>query len=323
MIMSRRAIQADNVVSVALLTLCTSETSDCAKDIDGFYACVKTKYDAEIQKLFDEAKKSTFTEEAVKCFTSNGCKAPKEGDAVATDSANEDEDDVTDISMSFEAVQIKKILNPFWFPGETTKNVTTKQEDCANDQDGKAIELITQCVQKSLPGFKFPFDSGLPTKVDYMDHTAEAFGSVEDFFNEAAENYLAALRDLKTCPKDKSEAAQACLNKLFRSNQMSSFDRSLTTERIFRLLCNVGVECHKATRQPCQEWVLKARTLTCDCASSEEDNVVNSLAESYGKCFGATTDKEEIRKTYKTMVKRKCKAMEEDAKQCSSILQLA
>ncbi|CDW52006.1 hypothetical protein TTRE_0000026501 [Trichuris trichiura] len=308
-------------VTVALLTLSTSETPDCAKDIDKFYACVKTKYDDEIVKLFDEKKKSTFTEEANKCFTSNGCKAPKGNDA-ATDGADEDEDDGIDINMSYEAVQIKKILNPFWFPGETTKNVTTKQEECANLQDGKAIELITQCVQKTVPGFKFPYDSGLPTKVDYMDHTSEAFGSVEDFFNEAAANYLAALRDLKTCPKDKSEAAQTCLDKVFRAHQMSSFDRTLTTERTFRLLCNVGVECHKATREPCQQWVLKTRTLACDCASSEEDNVVNSLAESYSKCFGASTDKEEIRKTYKNLVKRKCKAMEDDAKQCSTVLQL-
>uniref|UniRef100_A0A5S6QN76 Secreted protein n=1 Tax=Trichuris muris TaxID=70415 RepID=A0A5S6QN76_TRIMR len=314
-------------VGAVLLTLCAGETSDCAKDIDDFYVCVKTKYDGEIQKLFDQVKKSTFTEEAAKCFTSNGCSAPKEiGAAPDSDGTGDDEaddDDDADLSMGFEAIQIKKILNPLWFPGETTKNVTATEEECATVQDEKTVQMITQCMQKTLPGFKYPYENGLPTKMDYMAQTGDAFGSMDDLFNDAAETYLASLRDPKTCPADKSKGAQECLEKLFSTRQMTSFGRTLITEHIFRLLCNAGAECHKAARESCQEWILKVRKISCDCASAEEQNVVNALAERYGKCFGVTPKKEEIAKTYRELMKRKCKAMEDDAKQCASVLQHA
>ncbi|KRX37698.1 hypothetical protein T05_5611 [Trichinella murrelli] len=315
------ALKFCNAIIVDLIIFCSiffaasaDATSNCAEDVANFYKCVDRHYDQELGKLFTYHTAEAFSEKAIECLTKNGCEKPAFHKFKPTEEGDGDDDEEGFIGKQLDAFVFRKILNPEWFPN--ARNLSVPENNCMDSHFEKANSIVEQCVQKTLPNFKFPIENGLPSKMDYMAKAEKDFDENEYILNDVAKYVLKLLRNPQVCPADKHGVVEKCLTNLFHENHKSPFDKILSGEVLFKELCGVGVTCFKNTREPCRKFILNLHETACTCATDETEQVVKYLVDSYSKCFGLDPEYKQVEKSYLETMKHKCEALKSDKQAC-------
>ncbi|KFD69298.1 hypothetical protein M514_18447 [Trichuris suis] len=89
--------------------------------------------------------------------------------------SNETVDSQKTAYAKLQVTVVKTMLNPDWFPNATDKVFTGLEEKCMNDSYHTVNMMVQACIQKSLPGFRFPMKGGLPAQLLYFDMTVRAY----------------------------------------------------------------------------------------------------------------------------------------------------
>ncbi|CDW53129.1 hypothetical protein TTRE_0000139201 [Trichuris trichiura] len=212
---------------------------------------------------------------------------------------------------------VKTVLNPDWFPNATDKVFTGLEEKCMNDSYHTVNMMVETCIQKSLPGFRFPMKGGLPAHLLYFDMTVRAYASPHRFFTWAAGLLHRLLRQPGICPTSaKAKTVEKCLTKKFMKEQRDSFREMLLLEEAFDMLCNISASCFVQSSEQCRLKIKALGEIECQCSLELIPTMTNMLTEDYSTCFQANVSRSAVERALRSRMDQECQRQRRSTEMC-------
>uniref|UniRef100_A0A5S6R147 DUF19 domain-containing protein n=1 Tax=Trichuris muris TaxID=70415 RepID=A0A5S6R147_TRIMR len=303
----------------------------CGEEATRFHVCLYKNYVPLLDKFrqFDQRK---FLETASICFSSNGCRLPsqiwtnfndtgnadevnenesKESESNGQDSGSEETDSNKTLNKALDVrtlqvAVIQTVLNPKWFPNATNKIITGHEEECMNKSYHVVNMMVQACIQRSLPGFRFPVKEGIPAHLLYFGMAIRAHSSPHRFFTTTAGMLHRHLRTPGVCTGKQAKLAEDCLSRTYMREQRDSFREILRLEQAFALLCNISTSCFFQSKEQCRPSIRALGEIECECSLDLIPKMTNMLTEDYSRCFQTNVSRDAVESALRTKMNIEC-----------------
>ncbi|KFD48710.1 hypothetical protein M514_10421 [Trichuris suis] len=332
---------------LCFISAAATPSLSCGDEATRYHHCLFENYLSQLEK-FEPFDQGEFLETVSTCFTRNGCSKPtirlpsvsnttgisddiSERESDKTEStkpdsvgnenegieSNETVDSQKTAYAKLQVTVVKTMLNPDWFPNATDKVFTGLEEKCMNDSYHTVNMMVQACIQKSLPGFRFPMKGGLPAQLLYFDMTVRAYASPHRFFTWAAGLLHRLLRQPGICPTStKAKIVESCLTKEFMQEQRDSFREMLLLEEAFAMLCNISASCFAQSPEQCRPKIKALGEIECQCSLRLLPTMTDMLAEDYSACFQANVSRSAVESALRSRIDQECQRQRRSTEMC-------